>query len=179
MAGPKAGETIAARQPDRYLQAASQPKESSMPTRKAEAYWTGKLRGGRGTVKLGSGLLKADYSAASRFESGAGTNPEELIGAAHAGCFSMALSGILADAGYQPSQIHTTAQVTIERSGNGYRITHIALATEAEVPGMDEQTFRQKAEAAKKGCPVSQALAATPIELEAKLLTGQAAGLQP
>ncbi|HCF56572.1 MAG TPA: peroxiredoxin [Myxococcales bacterium] len=144
-----------------------------MPTRTGEAIWRGSFKRGSGTVAVATGLLKADYSASSRFENGAGTNPEELLGAAHAGCFSMALALGLGEAGFVPNSIHTTARVSIERVGGGFRITRIVLSTEAEIPGIDESTFLQHAEAAKKGCPVSQALAATPIELEARLLQSQ------
>jgi lipoyl-dependent peroxiredoxin len=140
-----------------------------MPVRKAEAVWEGRLRDGKGTMKLGSGNFQETYSFASRFESGAGTNPEELIGAAHAGCFSMALSLFLEKAGYSPESIHTTADVHIDKVGEGFRITTIELDMEAKVPGIDEKNFLEQAEAAKKGCPVSQALAGTEIKLRAKL----------
>ncbi|MEJ2684961.1 MAG: OsmC family protein [Candidatus Sulfobium sp.] len=140
-----------------------------MPVRKAEAVWEGRLRDGRGTMKLGSGNFQGAYSFASRFESGTGTNPEELIGAAHAGCFSMALSLFLEKAGYSPESIHTTANVHIDKVGEGFRITTIELDMEAKVPGIDEKNFLEQAEAAKKGCPVSQALAGTEIKLRAKL----------
>jgi osmotically inducible protein OsmC len=141
-----------------------------MPVRTAQAVWEGDLVKGKGTVALGSGSYKGAYSFASRFESGNGTNPEELIGAAHAGCFSMALSGGLGKAGFAPRKIQTDAKVHIEKVGEGFKITRIELRTEAEVPGVDAKTFLQHAEAAKKGCPVSQALAATEIVLDAKLL---------
>ncbi|MEW6117476.1 MAG: OsmC family protein [Nitrospirota bacterium] len=141
-----------------------------MPVRKAEAVWSGTLKNGKGTVKLGSGAFEGAYSFASRFEEGTGTNPEELIGAAHAGCFSMALSLLLEQAGYKPERIHTTARVRIEKSGEGFNITSSELETEAEVPGIDEKKFMEQAEAAKKGCPVSQALAGTEITLKARLL---------
>lgn len=141
-----------------------------MPVRKAEAVWSGTLKNGKGTVKLGSGAFEGAYSFASRFEEGTGTNPEELIGAAHAGCFSMALSLLLEQAGYKPERIHTTARVRIEKSGEGFNITSSELETEAEVPGIDEKKFMEQAEAAKKGCPVSQALASTEITLKARLL---------
>jgi osmotically inducible protein OsmC len=121
-------------------------------------------------VKLGSGAFQGNYGFASRFENGPGTNPEELIGAAHAGCFSMAFSAGLGKVGITPKRIHTTAKVHIEKVGDGFKITRIQLATEAEIPGIDEQTFREQAEAAKKGCPVSQALAGTQIELDARLV---------
>jgi osmotically inducible protein OsmC len=140
-----------------------------MVARKAEAEWQGDLRSGKGRVSLGSGAYSGPYSFRSRFESGDGTNPEELIGAAHAGCFSMALAAGLSAAGHAPERIHTAATVEIERQGEGFAITRIALATEARVPGIDEATFRQQAETAKANCPVSKALAGTRIELQAKL----------
>jgi osmotically inducible protein OsmC len=141
-----------------------------MAVRTAEAEWKGNLREGQGTVRLGSGAFEGRYSFPSRFESGQGTNPEELIGAAHAGCFSMALSAGLSKAGFIPTRIHTTAQVHLEPVEGGFAITKIELATEALVPGLDNATFQQQAEAAKKGCPVSKALAGTAITLTAKLL---------
>jgi osmotically inducible protein OsmC len=141
-----------------------------MPVRTAKAVWEGDLVKGKGTVELGSGSYRGAYSFASRFESGTGTNPEELIGAAHAGCFSMALSGMLAKAGFPPKRIQTQARVHIEKVGEGFKITKIELHMEAEVPGIDKAKFMELAEAAKKGCPVSQALTGTQIVLEAKLL---------
>jgi lipoyl-dependent peroxiredoxin len=140
-----------------------------MAVRKAEAEWTGNLREGKGRVKLGSGAYEGEYSFVSRFEEGKGTNPEELIGAAHAGCFSMALSAGLTRAGLSPKRIHTTAQVHLEKVGDGFEITRIELDTEAEVPGLDEKAFLEHAESAKKGCPVSKALAGPKIELKARL----------
>lgn len=140
-----------------------------MPVRKAEAIWEGKLLDGKGTMKVGSGAFQGAYSFGSRFENGAGTNPEELIGAAHAGCFSMALSLFLEKAGYPPQSIHTAASVHIDKVGEGFRITTVELETEARVPGIDEKTFLEQAEAAKKGCPVSQALTGAEIKLKAKL----------
>ncbi len=140
-----------------------------MAIRKAEAVWEGNLQAGKGTMKLGSGAFEGAYSFKTRFEEEPGTNPEELIGAAHAGCFSMALSGVLGRAGSPPNSIHTVANVYLEKVGEGFKITRIHLNTEGDVPGMDEQTFREHAEAAKKNCPVSQALAATEITLEARL----------
>ena len=141
-----------------------------MPVRSAEAQWEGSLQDGAGKMRLGSGAFEGRYSFSSRFEDGPGTNPEELIGAAHAGCFSMALSGGLTRAGHPPMRVHTTAKVHIERGDAGFAITRIELQTEAEVPGLDEETFRREAEAAKAGCPVSKALAGTEILLDAKLL---------
>ncbi len=140
-----------------------------MPTRNAEAQWNGDLKGGRGTMKLGSGAYEGPYSFQSRFESGAGTNPEELIGAAHAGCFSMALSAILSGAGHPPQSIRTRAQVHLEKKGEGFAITAIDLDTEGRVPGIDEAAFRKHADDAKKTCPVSRALAGVDIRLKAHL----------
>jgi osmotically inducible protein OsmC len=141
-----------------------------MPTRKAEAEWSGDLKAGHGTMELGSGAFKGSYSFRSRMEDGAGTNPEELLGAAHAGCYSMALSAMLAAAGHPPTRLHTTALVHFGPSGGGFAITGIDLTTEADVPGLDNAAFQEQAEAAKLNCPVSKALAATPITLKATLL---------
>ncbi len=142
-----------------------------MPTRTGSAVWYGKFKDGRGTVKLGSGLLEAPYSFSSRFEQGAGTNPEELLGAAHAGCFSMALSAGLSQAGFTPKSISTTAQVTIALVGQGFKITRVDLETEAVVPGIEPSRFQEFAEHSKVNCPVSQALRAVEITLKAKLGT--------
>ena len=142
-----------------------------MAARISEAQWEGNLREGRGTLKLGSGALECAYTFASRFEQGQGTNPEELIAAAHASCFSMALSAMLSGAGHTPKRVHTTAKVHIEKVGDGFEITKIELVTEAEIPGIDDATFQQFAQQAKVGCPVSKALAAVPvIALDAKLV---------
>jgi len=141
-----------------------------MPVRKADAVWEGDIRGGNGKVSLGSGAFEGRYSFGSRFEEGAGTNPEELIGAAHAGCFSMALSGGLGRGGHTPKRIATTAKVHIEKVGEGFSITKIELDTQAEVPGIDDATFQEFAKKAKEGCPVSKALAGTEITLNAKLV---------
>ena len=118
---------------------------------------------------LGSGAFEGPYSFGSRFEEEAGTNPEELLGAAHASCFSMALALLLTQAGFTPTRIKTLAKVKIERSGNGFAITHIELVTEGDVPGLDPKSFSAHAEAAKATCPVSKALAGVDISLEAKL----------
>ncbi len=142
-----------------------------MPTRNAEAVWDGSLREGNGKMMFGSGAFEGAYSFGSRFENARGTNPEELIGAAHAGCFSMALSANLGQAGFTPQHIRTTAQVTIESAEGKTRITGIRLETEAKVPGIDAAQFQQIAEAAKQGCPVSMALASVPVTLKARLLT--------
>ncbi len=140
-----------------------------MATRSASAVWEGSLKEGKGRMKLGSGAFEGAYSFASRFEEGKGTNPEELIGAAHAGCFSMALSAGLGRAGYTPKRIQTSARVHLEKVGDAFRITRIDLVTEAEVPKIDAKTFNEQAEAAKKGCPVSAALAGVEISLNARL----------
>lgn len=143
-----------------------------MLVRTAQAEWLGTLRAGNGHMRFGGGAFDGAYSFGSRFEEGAGTNPEELIAAAHAGCFSMALSGLLEEAGFTPQRIASTARVHIDKQGDGFRITRIELQTQAEVPGIDEATFQRQADAAKQGCPVSQALGAVPeITLDARLLT--------
>lgn len=141
-----------------------------MAVRTAEAEWQGNLLEGRGTLKLGSGAFEGRYSFASRMEDGPGTNPEELIGAAHAGCFSMALSAGLSKAGFNPTRVHTTARVHFQKVGEGFAITRIELNTEAQIPGIDQATFQQQADGAKKNCPVSKALAGTEITLSAKLV---------
>jgi osmotically inducible protein OsmC len=142
-----------------------------MPTRKAEAQWEGNLAEGSGQLKLGSGAFDGPYSFKSRFEEGqSATNPEELIGAAHAGCFTMALTAQLSRAGIKPTRIHTTAQVKLEKVGDAFSITKIDLESEAEIPGIDDATFQKNALDAKQNCPVSKALAGTEIGLTARLL---------
>jgi osmotically inducible protein OsmC len=143
-----------------------------MAKRTASAVWEGTLKDGKGRVKLGSGAFEGQYSFASRFEEGTGTNPEELIGAAHAGCFSMALAAGLTRAGFTPTRISTTASVNLEKVGEAFKITRIELSTEAEIPNIEVAAFLDQAETAKKNCPVSQALAGTEIKLNAKLLNG-------
>lgn len=138
-----------------------------MAIRESSAIWNGSLDEGKGKMRLGSGAYEGEFSKASRFEDGPGTNPEELIGAAHAGCFSMFLSAILSNAGHIPVSIATTAKVHL---GAGPKITLIELSTVGDVPGIDEKTFIDFAEQAKKGCPVSQALAAVEIKLTVKLI---------
>ncbi len=138
-----------------------------MAIRHSSAVWKGNLTEGQGTMRLGSGLYEGPFTRASRFESGPGTNPEELIGAAHAGCFSMFLSALLSKSGFPPAEIRTTATVTL---GDGPTITLIELETEGRVPGCDEKTFLEHAEQAKAGCPVSKALAAVPMKLTARLV---------
>lgn len=141
-----------------------------MPVRSSEATWNGNLPDGSGTMKLESGAYEGSYSFGSRFENATGSNPEELIGAAHAGCFSMALSNILAEAGFEPQSVHTTADVTLSMEGDDPAITEIQLTTEASVPNIDDDTFQEHAEAAKSGCPVSKALASIDIRLDATLV---------
>ncbi len=141
-----------------------------MPDRTATASWRGSLPEGDGTMRLGSGSYEGAYSAKSRFEEGDGTNPEELIAAAHAGCYSMALAGNLGRAGFEPENVDTEARVTIERSGDGFAITAIRLKTSARLSGIDPDQFHEIAEATKHTCPVSKALAAVEtIEVDARL----------
>lgn len=141
-----------------------------MAIRNADAQWSGGLMDGKGTMKLGSGAFEGPFSFKTRMEEGAGTNPEELIGAAHAGCFSMQLSAMLEHAGFPPERVHTTAKVHLNPDGPGFSITKIELTTEGNVPGMDEAQFIEQAQAAKVSCPVSKALAGTEITLNAKLV---------
>lgn len=138
--------------------------------RMSKAQWEGTLRDGRGTVAFGSGAYEGAYSFASRFENGPGTNPEELIAAAHAGCFSMALSAGLGKAGLTPTRISTQAKVHLEKVGEGFGITKIELIAEGVVPGIDQAAFLEHAETAKKNCPVSKALSAVEITLDATLV---------
>ncbi len=141
-----------------------------MPTRTSDAKWTGDLKAGKGTVKLGSGAYEGQYNFSSRFENGVGTNPEELIAAAHAACFSMALAAGLSGAGHTVDSVQTTAKVKVDPVAGGFEITSIQLVTEAKVPGIDKAAFDQIAAATKEGCPVSKALKAVPITLDAKLV---------
>jgi osmotically inducible protein OsmC len=129
-----------------------------MAVRGASAEWKGSLKEGAGSMRLGSGAFEGAYSFVSRFENGAGTNPEELIGAAHAGCFSMALAAALGRAGFTPTSIKTTAKVHLGTTDAGPTITQIDLEVDGEVPGIDAAGFQAQAEGAKKGCPVSRAL---------------------
>ena len=142
-----------------------------MPIRTASARWSGNLTEGSGTVKTGKGGYEGNYSFKSRFEEGEGTNPEELIGAAHAGCFSMALSAGLGRAGFTPTRVATTAKVHLEKVGEGFKITRIELDNESSVPGIDEAAFQEAARKAKEGCPVSQALGGVEITLNARLVS--------
>lgn len=143
-----------------------------MPIRKAEAEWNGKVTDGTGHMKFGSGAFDGRYSFQSRMQDGAGTNPEELLAAAHAGCFSMALSAQLTQAGLTPTRIHTSAGVHLDKVGDGWSISKVDLVTEGEVPDLDQQTFQQHAETAKKNCPVSKLFAGAEITLIATLQNG-------
>lgn len=140
-----------------------------MPQRTGSAEWKGGLKDGRGSLSLGSGAFEGSYSFGSRFEKGTGTNPEELIGAAHAACFSMALAAALGKAGHAPTRVSTTAKVDLEMT-DGPKIETITLDTEAEVPGIDEAEFQEQAEGARRNCTVSKALAGVDIRLNARLV---------
>jgi osmotically inducible protein OsmC len=140
-----------------------------MAVRTARAEWDGPLREGKGRFEVGSGLVQGDVAFGTRFEEDPGTNPEELIGAAHAACFSMALSGDLEKAGATPRSVRTTAKVHLDKGDAGFSITSIDLVTEAAADGVDEAEFQRVAEGTRKSCPVSKALASVPITLEATL----------
>lgn len=140
-----------------------------MPVRTATAVWHGDLKEGDGTVALGSGAFTGPYTFASRFEDGTGTNPDELVGAAHAACFSMALAAALGKAGTPATEVRTEAQVHFGRDDAGPAVTKIVLVCRATVPGVDEAAFAELAREAKDGCAISKALAAVPIELDAAL----------
>jgi osmotically inducible protein OsmC len=140
--------------------------------RTAEARWAGDLKTGKGNIRLGSGAFQGPYSFVSRFENAPGTNPEELLGAAHAGCYSMALALALSLAGHPPTSVATTATVHLDKAGAGFAITGIDLATRGVVPGVSAEEFRRLAEETKVGCIVSKALAAVPIRLDAQLVSG-------
>jgi lipoyl-dependent peroxiredoxin len=141
-----------------------------MIKRTSSAVWQGNLKDGNGSVELGSGAFKGKYSFTSRFEEGVGTNPEELIGAAHAGCFSMALSGDLSKAGYTVDEIKTEAIVSMEKGEAGFSIIGVKLVTKARVRDIEMEAFAKIASGSKDNCPVSRALAAVDIQLEAHLL---------
>ena len=140
-----------------------------MITRKSEAEWRGGLKDGAGKIKFGSGVYEGPYNFSSRFEDGAATNPEELMAASHAGCFSMAFSLFLGMANFTATRIHTTAAVKLEQVGGGFDITHIQLTMEAEIPGIANEQFQELAKQAKENCPISKALKAVPIDLTATL----------
>lgn len=137
--------------------------------RHAEAQWNGPLKDGGGHVKTETGVVDSSYSFRSRFEGGGETNPEELLGAAHAACFSMALVAALTTAGHTPKSVRTTAAVHLNKLDAGFAINLIELETVGEVPGIDAATFQKTAEGAKAGCPVSKALAGVEIHLKATL----------
>jgi len=142
-----------------------------MPTRKASAAWEGGLRGGKGTFKGESGAIDGRYSFGSRFEEGTGSNPEELLAAAHAACFSMALSAQLEGNGTPPTRVETNAACTVEKAGEGFKITTMKLTTRATVPNIDAAKFQQLAKAAVEGCPVSQVLKGNiDVQLDAALV---------
>ena len=138
-------------------------------SRQAEAEWKGDLKGGNGRVKLGSGVFEGNYSFSSRFENGPGANPEELVGAALAGCYSMALANSLAQAGFPATSIHTVADVHLGKDDKGFLVTRIDLTVEGTVPNLDNATFQQQAEKTRTGCIMARALAATPITAKATL----------
>ena len=138
-----------------------------MKIRKSTAIWNGSLKEGNGTMNVGEGVFEGKFTDASRFEEGPGTNPEELLGAAHAGCFSMFLSALLSEEGHVPEKIETTAKVHL---GAGPRIRLIELSTGGHVPGIDDKIFQAFAERAKSGCPVSIALSSVEMKLDAKLV---------
>jgi len=141
-----------------------------MPTRHSSAVWKGGLKAGQGTVTVGKGIFEGSYSFPSRFEEGQGTNPEELLAAAHAGCLSMALAAGLERAGTPATQISTRASATLEKVGEAFRVTKMRLEVRGRVPGIDGRAFQEAAESAKEGCPISNALKNNiAFELDAKL----------
>jgi len=140
-----------------------------MPVRKAEAVWHGSFKEGHGHMLFGEGDFEVEYSAGARFEEDPGGNPEQLLGAAHAGCFSMALASGLSKAGFPPKSIHTTAEVHLDKTEAGWTVTRIHLTTEVEAPGIENPAFLELAEKSKQNCPVSRALGSVEISLEASL----------
>jgi lipoyl-dependent peroxiredoxin len=155
---------------DSRLSSFYKKRNNKMAVRNADAVWEGALKDGKGRMKFGGGAFDGNYSYSSRFENGVGTNPEELLGAAHAGCFSMALSAGLGKSGFTPRSIHTRAQVTLESVDGKSRITRIHLDTEASVPGINNDQFQEIALATKETCPVSVALSNVPVTLAARLV---------
>lgn len=141
-----------------------------MPVRTSQAVWNGDLQGGNGTLNTESGAVQGAYSWSSRFQDGSGTNPEELLGAAHAGCFSMALAARLSREGFKVNSVNTTAKVVLEKTDAGMAITRIDLVTKGDVEGIDEAQFKEAADATKSGCIVSQALSAVPMTIDASLV---------
>jgi len=145
-----------------------EPAYLSMPQRTADATWNGTLKDGNGNIKTGSGSFSGPYSFRSRFEAGDGTNPEEMLGASHAGCYSMAMSMLLGEDGHEPEQIDTTATVELTKTADGFEIGEVHLQVRARVPGITAEEFQGYAKAAKDGCPISKALS-VPIKLDADL----------
>ncbi|MDQ3024434.1 MAG: OsmC family protein [bacterium] len=143
-----------------------------MPVRSASAQWNGDLTSGNGRMRMESGAWEGPYSFGSRFAEEQGTNPEELIAAAHAGCFSMALSGELVGAGFTPKRVETTAKVHVDKVGDGFTITRVELETLAIVPGIEEKRFQEIVVGAKNGCPVSRLLTGAEITADARLVNG-------
>lgn len=141
-----------------------------MIDRKADARWEGDLKGGKGNIRLGSGAFEGKYSFGTRFEGAPGTNPEELLGAAHAACFTMALSATLAKAGHTPKSVETTAVVHLDKVGDAFSVTGIDLVTRGDVPGISAEDFQKWANDTKTNCIISRALAAVPVKLEATLV---------
>lgn len=141
-----------------------------MKVRTAQAEWEGTLREGQGTLRFGEGAFEGRYSWDDRFGEGTGTNPEELLGAAHAACFSMSLSGKLTRAGFPPERVATRASVQLEQLEAGWTVTRIHLETEVRVVGLEESAFQELAVAAKDSCPISRALGSVPVELAARLV---------
>jgi osmotically inducible protein OsmC len=146
-----------------------------MPVRSARAKWNGNLFAGSGRMQMASGAWEGPYSFGSRFQEDQGTNPEELIAAAHAGCFSMALSAELAGAGFEPTSVETTASVQLDKDGDGFSVTRIVLDTQAVVPGIDEARFQEIVAGAKEGCPISRLLKGGSAQIEANARLVQAA----
>ncbi len=140
-----------------------------MPTRTSDAEWHGNLREGHGHMRFGGGAYEGAFTWASRFSDGGGTNPEELIAAAHAGCYSMALSGDLTAAGFKPELIRASAEVRLEHVNNKWTISQVDLTVGAKVPGIDDATFQKIAEGTRTGCPVSRALGGVNVTLDATL----------
>jgi osmotically inducible protein OsmC len=139
--------------------------------RKADAQWEGTLQDGKGVMRLGGGAYEGPYSFTSRFEEGSGTNPEELIAAAHAGCYSMALAATLGRSGFNPERVATTAAVHLNKTDDGFRVQRIDLTSEAHVPGIDDAKFQELAETTKQTCPISALLSGSAeITLSAKLV---------
>jgi osmotically inducible protein OsmC len=154
---------------DEFTETIGFKKGSAMITRHGKAQWKGNLAKGNGSLEVGDGLWKSNYSFASRFESGDGTNPEELIGAAHAACFSMAFANALSQAGHEPESVSTKASVKLEKTDQGFRITTIELDTSVKASGIEKSDFERIAGEAKANCPVSKALAGVDIQLKAAL----------